>query len=690
MPSNFVDDFDNDDVIEVEHVKQYGKPLNELESGLAHYRVASGSGNPYIVDFQADSDPDVRKHHITTDSFTPIEDRHPLQAGQAIVFKANIDSPANASLQLTLEDGASGTASATFPLHVGDDQVGLEQIKEDQIVMAVYNDNPSRFDVISLGAGGSAGATEMGQLTDVDFSTPPADQDFIQHNGTAFVPKSPAEVRTSLDVPTTSHTHVISDVTTLQASLDAKQNTLTDYTDVPNLSGELTSLGDDISANTTAISGKQDSAPVLAEIAGLDESPSALAKGDMLVHDGTNMQKLPSGSDGQILSANAAAGNGLGVEWSTPMGTGAVDSVFGRTGNVAAASGDYDASEVSDDSGVTSPAGTVAGALNHLNAAISTNSTNIGTNASGISANASALSGKQDTLTGVNDVPGMNVTSLQDGDILQYDSSSSEFKNASLASAGFVDESRTISTSGPLTGGGDLSQDRTISMPAADGVSQDGYLTSAKFAEFDAKEDAANKGQAGGYAGLDGMSGAVPLGQGGTGASTTSEARTNLGLEIGSDVQAHGGLLDSLQGLSGSLSEGHIASDGSGMVLLKSNLNASAAPGSGADFTAGYRVGSLWQWGQRIWRCYGDGEWLELLVRPSGGAEGKILGHDSEGPAWVDVQAERSISELRHNTSGNLTNTSLTRFDASVGIQAGTECVPNTSTDRITVSSTGV
>lgn len=130
---------------------------------------------------------------------------------------------------------------------------------------------------------------------------------------------------------------------------------------------------------------------------------------------------------------------------------------------------------------------------------------------------------------------------LADGQLLQYNNSNSQFENVSPGGAGLVEQSRTISTTGPLTGGGDLSQDRTISMPAADGVSQDGYLTSAKFADFDAKqdaltgsgdvpgltaelaakEDAADKGQASGYAGLDG-SGHVPLDQGGTGADLSA------------------------------------------------------------------------------------------------------------------------------------------------------------------------
>ena len=45
------------------------------------------------------------------------------------------------------------------------------------------------------------------------------------------------------------------------------------------------------------------------------------------------------------------------------------------------------------------------------------------------------------------------------------------------------------------------------------------------------------------------VTGDLPVTEGGTGSSTASGARTNLGLAIGSDVQAHGAILDDLSGL---------------------------------------------------------------------------------------------------------------------------------------------
>ncbi len=55
--------------------------------------------------------------------------------------------------------------------------------------------------------------------------------------------------------------------------------------------------------------------------------------------------------------------------------------------------------------------------------------------------------------------------------------------------AGKVPTTRTISTTAPLTGGGDLSVDRTIAIPAATG-SVNGYLTSTDWTTFNSKQNA--------------------------------------------------------------------------------------------------------------------------------------------------------------------------------------------------------
>lgn len=120
---------------------------------------------------------------------------------------------------------------------------------------------------------------------------------------------------------------------------------------------------------------------------------------------------------------------------------------------------------------------------------------------------------------------------LADGQILQYESANSQFENRSPDAAGLVEQTRAINVNGPLTNGGTLANDVTIGIQQATGA-QDGYLSSADHATFSSKQDelmgisdvpgldtalsgkqpSSEKGQANGYAGLDGT-GKVPLGQ---------------------------------------------------------------------------------------------------------------------------------------------------------------------------------
>lgn len=65
-------------------------------------------------------------------------------------------------------------------------------------------------------------------------------------------------------------------------------------------------------------------------------------KGDLIVH-GAATTRMPVGADGQILTADST--QPLGVKWSAAAAAG-VSSVFGRSGAVVAASGDYTAAQV--------------------------------------------------------------------------------------------------------------------------------------------------------------------------------------------------------------------------------------------------------------------------------------------------------------------------------------------------------
>jgi hypothetical protein len=83
----------------------------------------------------------------------------------------------------------------------------------------------------------------------------------------------------------------------------------------------------------------------------------------------------------------------------------------------------------------------------------------------------------------------VSISSPANNDALIYESSTQLWKNKTLATAlGYtpVPTTRNIGTTAPLSGGGDLSADRTLSIPQANG-STDGFLDSADWTTFNGK-----------------------------------------------------------------------------------------------------------------------------------------------------------------------------------------------------------
>jgi len=88
------------------------------------------------------------------------------------------------------------------------------------------------------------------------------------------------------------------------------------------------------------------------------------------------------------------------------------------------------------------------------------------------------------------------ISSPSNNDALIYESSTQLWKNKTLATAlGYtpVTDARTISTTAPLTGGGDLTANRTFAITKAT-ASVDGYLAATDFTTFAAKQDALSSG----------------------------------------------------------------------------------------------------------------------------------------------------------------------------------------------------
>lgn len=522
MSTPFDTGFGNDDIIEVDHVKQYAKPTNDLESGAAFYREADDVSGVYQVDFQPSAQPGG--HFI--EELTP---------GQSIVFKASHNSPANAELQVLVDGG-----SETHPLFMGDTPVGADDIRTNQMVIVIFNDTtPPRFDVVGI-ASGEGGASQLSDLDDVALSSL-ASGDVLQYDGTDFVNRAPGAaglVEQSRTISTSAPLFGGGDlsanrtISMAQASASqdgylasanfatfaAKQDALTEPGDVPGL--------------TAALAAKQDQANALDQIASL-----SMAKGNILVHDGGEIVQLGPGANGQVLSADDNASAGLA--WVTPGGGGA-----GELNDL-------------DDVEIANPApGEVLryDGDDFVNAALSI---------SDVTGLQDELADKQDALTGIVDVPGLQAALDDKQDVL---TATSDVPGLEAALAGKADASHThaagdiISGTLPVSRGGtgaansadardnigaqaqDASLDEIAALSLAKGdiLVHDGSELTKLGAGTDGQVLVADSAEATGLKwgapGGGGLTSPVGLADGGTGATTAADARTNLDVPSNSDL----------------------------------------------------------------------------------------------------------------------------------------------------------
>jgi len=184
-------------------------------------------------------------------------------------------------------------------------------------------------------------------------------------------------------------------------------------------------------------------------------------KGDLLVYDGTNVNRIPVGTDGQNLVADSANTNG--VKWATAAGNGTVTSVGLSLPSIITVSG----------SPVTE-AGTLTGTLANQSA----NTIFAGPTTGAATTPAFRALVEADIPT----LPQSRITDLVSDLALKLPITTFQTHTQQV-----VYTNRTITTTAPLTGGGPLNANLTLAIPQANG-STDGYLDADDWTLFNSKQ----------------------------------------------------------------------------------------------------------------------------------------------------------------------------------------------------------
>ncbi len=284
----------NGQTIDAQHVNRYIEPIQDLESGGAWYREAdpSGTANAIKVNFATTANP--------VSAYTP---------GLIVHFKANATNTGAATLTIT---GPSGDLSAISLVKKGGVAIAAGDISSGQVIAAIYTEDSGgankRFEVLG-GISSSGGLTSPVGIAD----------------GGTGATSAPAAL-TALGAAPASHTHTFSQVT---GTVPIAQG----GTGATSASAARTALGTNDAANITAgtlpvarggtgganAAAARTNLGAQAQSGALDQiSAQSMAKGDILVHNGTGIIKLSPGTNGQVLSANSVSGSGL--SWVTQGG----------------------------------------------------------------------------------------------------------------------------------------------------------------------------------------------------------------------------------------------------------------------------------------------------------------------------------------------------------------------------------
>ncbi len=515
MSTPFETNFDDsgDDTIHASHVIQYAEPIQELESGAALFRVASNDSGAYSVDFTALANPNG--HRITS-----------LTQGQMIVFKASHNSPASATLKVLLEP----SGSASHPLTMGDTQVGANDILQNQMVIVVYNATTTpRFDVIGIASGGA-----LSELEDVTFTSLATGQ-LLRYNGTAWVNATLA----AGDLPT--------GIDAAKVGSGAVSNAEFGYLD-----GVTSSI-------QTQLNNKEDKAAkgVASGYASLDAtgkvpvSQLPSSGGASTLDDLTDVT-ISSPSTGQVLRYTGSAwANGAPAAGDLPSGIDAAKVGSGTVSNAEFGYLDGVTSSIQtqlNGKAASSHTHTISDVTNletSLDAKQNTSAKNAANGYAGLDAGSKLSSAQMSEVMPLNGLSDVTITSPATGHTVRYNGTS--WVNAAPAA-------------GDVPSGIDAAKVGSGTVNNTEFGYLDG-VTSSIQTQLNNKEDKSAKGSANGYASLDATgkvpsaqlpsagshnhaagditSGTFPIARGGTGATSASAARTNLGVPGGSGTTGY-------------------------------------------------------------------------------------------------------------------------------------------------------
>ena len=376
MPSNFPN-LNNGDIIDESHVDRYTIPVNDLESGAAWYRDGTGSANAVKVNFSTGNvissyKPGLLVHFKAAATNTgaatltvtgPSGDLAAIplvkKGGQALTagditadqVVAAIyaeDSPGvNGRFEVLGSLSSGGGGGLTSPVALSDGGTGATTAagaRNNLDVPSVSDLTTGLSGKASTSHNHAAGDITSGSLglarggTNADLSATGGAGQVLKQSTTGgsitVGALTAGDMPTGIDaakigggaVNNTELSYLDGVTGSIQSQIDAKAGSVHTHAASDITSGTLPLARGGTGAGTA--SGARTNLGAQAQDNALDEiSALSMAKGDVFVHNGTEVTKLGPGSNGQVLTSDSTQATGL--KWAAATGGGGASNLDG-------------------------------------------------------------------------------------------------------------------------------------------------------------------------------------------------------------------------------------------------------------------------------------------------------------------------------------------------------------------------